>query len=80
MTPAELAARLARVGPLHLAGVALLMRLHQQDVPASELLDLQPDLTDALEELGDHVDAAKSVVRRCLNLPPVPSRTVPPGF
>ena len=76
----DVAARLADVGPLHLPGVALLVRLHQEQVPASELLDLQPDLTKAMEALGDHLEAVKDVVRRCRELPPIPSRTLPPGF
>jgi len=76
----DVAARLARVGPLRLASVALVMRIHREGLTAAELVDLGADLTEAEEELSDHMDAVKTVVRRCVNLPPVPSRTLPPGF
>lgn len=78
--PADLAADLGALPPLHLDAVALLARLERDDLPPADLAELQPDIESAEQELDNYAVIAQGVAKRCVALPPVPSRRLPVGF
>jgi hypothetical protein len=78
MITADLVSRLQDLPPLDLKAIALLAQFDEPD--EERLVELQPQLEDAVEDLNRHAERAKEIVTRCLRLRPIPAKISPHGF
>lgn len=86
MQVSDLLARLEAVDPLRLQAVDLVMELTPV-MAGTEVVTLsagEGDLIDpidrALRELRRQADETEKLVKRCRQLQPIPSKTLPAGF
>jgi len=81
MTPADVIDRLLYLPTLRLEAIELFIRL-QREPPTNvkEIVDIQPQVESAVEQLDDHVHKTEAMVKRCQNLRPLPSNNLPCGF
>ncbi len=71
---------LSTLPPLHLEAVDLYLQLRQAPPDLPTLVDLQPRIERALEELEEHTRAVRRMVQRCTEIPSSPSEDLPTGF
>jgi hypothetical protein len=82
ITCGDVAARLAALPPADVAAVRLYLELQ----PAADALDAETidkrreEIEQALESLHRQVEATQGMVKRCMQLQPIPARQVPDGI
>jgi hypothetical protein len=84
LTTAGLVQLLDKVPETQLNAVVLLSELVVLDragqLNATSLGLLHDDIEKAIDAMDRYVEDAKGMVRRCSQLPAIPSASVPPGF
>lgn len=79
MTPAVAALLACPARPV--PGAALLARLHEAGVPTiDEMLELQPEIEEAVSQADRLAYQSEQAVKRCLALKPVSTPQPPTGF
>lgn len=84
MTPDDVIRQLDDAKPADLVGPRLVQELKDQEragtLSLDALLAMQSRLDEAMAQLTEHSNRSARIIKRCLSLPPIPSKRTPLGL